>query len=74
MGVYQPLGALCSAGLSTALLLTTVHARIYTAEDIKMISAKLLPFGVSELAALGILMWVLTEWNIRQVEKKTREA
>ena len=39
-----------------------------------MISAKLLPFGVSELAALGILMWVLTEWNIRQVEKKTREA
>ena len=74
MGVYYSIVALCSAGLSTALLLATFHARIYTAEDIKMISAKLLPFGVSELAALGILMWVLTEWNIRQVEKKTREA
>ena len=74
MGVYYLVVAACSAGLSTALLFATFRARLYGAEDIKMISAKLLPFGALELAALGILMWMLTEWNIRQVEKKTREA
>lgn len=74
MGVYYSIVAACSAGISTALLFATFHARLYTAEDIKMILAKLLPFGILELAVLGILMWMLTEWNIRQVEKKTREA
>lgn len=74
MGVYYLIVAVISGGLSTALLLATFHARLYVAEDIRAILAKLLPFGVLELAALGILMWMLTEWNIRQIEKKIREA
>lgn len=74
MGMYYLIVAAFCAGISIALLLATFHARLYTAQDIKAILGKILPFGVLELVSLGILMWMLTEWNIRQVEKKTREA
>lgn len=74
MGMYYLTVSVLSAGISIALLFAAFHARLYTAQDIKAILGKILPFGVLELAALGILIWMLTEWNIRQIEKKAREA
>lgn len=70
MGIYYILTAAVSAALSMAVVLATFRARLYGAEDIKIMLAKIVPFGVCELAALGIVIGVFTEWNSRQIEKK----
>lgn len=74
MRIYYIIVAVVSAVTSMAAVFATFHARLYGAEDIKTMLAKILPFGVCELAALGVVMWVLTEWNIYQIEKKIGEV
>lgn len=74
MRVYYLLVAVVSAALSMAAVFATFHARLYGAEDIKIMLEKILPFSVCELAALGVVIWILTEWNIYQIEKKTGEV
>ncbi|MEY8480338.1 hypothetical protein AALD74_00590 [Lachnospiraceae bacterium 48-21] len=34
----------------------------------------LIPSAAGELIMFGILAWLLTEWNIRQIEKKVGEV
>lgn len=70
MGVYYLLTAALVLPVSMAVVLATFHARLYGAEDIRAMLAKIVPFGVCELIAFGVVIWVFTEWNIRQIERK----
>lgn len=74
MGTYYLLVTLVSAVISVILLFATFHARLYGPADINAMLEKLIPFIVCELAASGVVMWLLTEWNIRQIEKKIKEV
>ena len=73
MGIYYVLALVISAAVSVPAVLATFHARLYGTEDIKIMMAKLLPFGAGELAALGVMVWILTEWYIWQIEGRAGE-
>lgn len=74
MKVYYLIVSAVSAVFSAMLLAATFSARLYSAADIKALLIKIVPFGIGELLLFGGMVWLLTEINIRQIEKKIREV
>ena len=69
MRVYYILTVLISGVLSAALILLTMKARLYEAADAAGLLKTAVPFGVCELIAFGAVMWILTEYNVRRIER-----
>lgn len=74
MRVYYILTVLVSCVLSAGLITGTVMARIYEAADISRLVRMIIPFAFCELLIFGVIVWALTEWNIRQIERKVCEV
>lgn len=69
MRVYYILTVLISGVLSAALILLTMRARLYEAADAARLLKAAVPFGVCEMIAYGAVMWILTEYNVRRIER-----
>ena len=74
MRVYYILTVLITGALSAGLVCGTAAARLYEAADAEMLFRMTAPFALCEMAVFGIVMWALTEWNIRRIEKKVSEV
>lgn len=72
--VYYILTVLVAGGLSAGLVQGTIHARLYEAADAVRILQMLVPSAVCEMAVFGVIMWIMTEYHIRQIEKKVCEV
>lgn len=73
MWVYYVLTVLVSGALSACIVHGTVKARLYEAADVSALLQRLVPFAVCEMIVFGIIMWLLTEYYIRQIMKAARE-
>lgn len=71
---YYILTVAAAGALSVGLVYGIVAARLYAAADAKRFLGMLIPSAVCEMAFFGIITWLLTEWNIRQIEKKAGEV
>lgn len=72
--VYYILTVLFSGVLSACLVLGSLNARLYGAADAQRLLRMILLAAVCELALFGVAAWILTEWNIRRIEKKMCEV
>ena len=71
---YYILTVAAAGAVSVGLVYGIVAARLYAAADAKRFLGMLIPSAVCEMAFFGIITWLLTEWNIRQIEKKAGEV
>ncbi len=74
MRIYYLLTVLVSGILSAGLVQGTIRARLYGPSDTGELFSGLIPFVVCEMAAFGVIVWILTEYNIRRIEKKAGEV
>lgn len=72
--VYYVLTVVISGVLSAGLMLGSLRARLYTAADVRRFLGMAAPAAVCELVLFGVAAWILTEWNIRRIEKKVCEV
>lgn len=72
--VYYILTALTAGALSAGLAYGSLKARLYEADDWARLLRMLIPSAAGEMMMFGIMAWLLTEWNIRQIEKKAGEV
>ncbi len=72
--VYYILTALVAGTLSAGLVYGSLRARLYEEDVQERFLRMLIPSAAGELIMFGILAWLLTEWNIRQIEKKVGEV
>ena len=72
--VYYFLTIFLSGGLSAGLVQGIIRARLYGPADIESLLHGLIPFVVCEMAVFGVIVWILTEYNIRQIEKTVCEV
>ena len=55
-------------------MLASLNARLYTAADAEKFLRMAVPAAVCELVLFGVAAWILTEWNVRRIEKKVCEV
>lgn len=72
--VYYVLTVMISSALSAGLMFASLKARLYTAADAEKFLRTAAPAAVCELALFGAAVWILTEWNIRRIEKNVCEV
>lgn len=72
--VYYVLTVIISSTLSAGLMLASLNARLYTAADAEKFLRMAVPAAVCELVLFGVAAWILTEWNVRRIEKKVCEV
>ncbi len=72
--VYYILTVIFSGVLSVGLVLGSLHARLYTEADAERLLRMIVPPAVCELVLFGAAVCILTEWNIRRIEKKVCEV
>ncbi len=74
MRVYYILTVLVAGILSAGLSHGSIMARLYEPADAGKFLTWLIPSAVCEMAVFGIMVWLLTERNIRQIEKTAGEV
>ncbi len=72
--VYYILTVLVSGILSAGLTYGSITARLYETSAAGKLLERLIPSAVCEMIVFGIMIWLLTEWNIRQIEKTAGEV
>lgn len=72
--VYYILTVVFSGVLSAGLVFGGMSARLYTAAEAGKLLQMLVPASVCEMILFGVVVWILTEWNIRRIEKKVCEV
>ena len=72
--VYYILTVLVSGILSVGLTYGSITARLYETSAAGKLLERLIPSAVCEMIVFGIMVWLLTEWNIRQIEKTAGEV
>ena len=72
--VYYILTVLVSGILSAGLTYGSITARLYETSAAGKLLERLIPSAVCEMIVFGIMVWLLTEWNIRQIEKTAGEV
>ena len=74
MRIYYILTVVISGALSAGLVSGSLKARLYETPDVNELLKVLVPLAVCEMVLFGIAVWILTEWNIRRIEKKVCEV